>query len=64
MTPWIQPAGSSWLWISATAEQPTKLSIGWGEECRFYKVGIELLTAAGPDLIEYLVAKARRSSWT
>ena len=28
-----------------------------GEECRFYKVGLELLTAAGPDLAERLVAK-------
>ncbi|MEU1489376.1 orotidine-5'-phosphate decarboxylase [Streptomyces sp. NPDC005776] len=30
-----------------------------GEECRFYKVGMELLTAAGPDLIEHLVAKGK-----
>lgn len=30
-----------------------------GEECRIYKVGIELLTAAGPDLIEHLVAKGK-----
>ncbi|MFC9704113.1 orotidine-5'-phosphate decarboxylase [Streptomyces sp. NPDC056943] len=30
-----------------------------GEECRFYKVGIELLTAAGPELIEHLVAKGK-----
>ncbi|MCI3928297.1 orotidine-5'-phosphate decarboxylase [Streptomyces sp. AN091965] len=30
-----------------------------GEECRFYKVGMELLTAAGPDLIEQLVAKGK-----
>ncbi|MDV5145772.1 orotidine-5'-phosphate decarboxylase [Streptomyces sp. SBC-4] len=30
-----------------------------GEECRFYKVGIELLTAAGPELIEDLVAKGK-----
>ncbi|HEY9372516.1 orotidine-5'-phosphate decarboxylase [Streptomyces sp.] len=30
-----------------------------GEECRFYKVGIELLTAAGPGLIEHLVAKGK-----
>ncbi|MFE1906715.1 orotidine-5'-phosphate decarboxylase [Streptomyces gardneri] len=30
-----------------------------GEECRFYKVGLELLTAAGPDLIEHLVAKGK-----
>ncbi|WP_329386108.1 orotidine-5'-phosphate decarboxylase [Streptomyces sp. NBC_01351] len=28
-----------------------------GDECRFYKVGLELLTAAGPDLIRSLVAK-------
>lgn len=28
-----------------------------GEECRFYKVGLELLTAAGPDLAEHLVSK-------
>lgn len=30
-----------------------------GEECCFYKVGMELLTAAGPDLIEHLVAKGK-----
>ncbi|MFB7268685.1 orotidine 5'-phosphate decarboxylase / HUMPS family protein, partial [Streptomyces nojiriensis] len=30
-----------------------------GEECRFYKVGTELLTAAGPDLIEHLIAKGK-----
>lgn len=30
-----------------------------GEECRFYKVGLELLTAAGPDLIEDLVAQGK-----
>ncbi|WP_280727056.1 orotidine-5'-phosphate decarboxylase [Kitasatospora sp. MAA4] len=30
-----------------------------GEECRFYKVGLELLTAAGPDLVEHLVAKGK-----
>ncbi|MFF7776293.1 orotidine-5'-phosphate decarboxylase [Streptomyces tanashiensis] len=30
-----------------------------GEECRFYKVGLELLTAAGPDLIQHLVAKGK-----
>ncbi|MGW0777462.1 orotidine-5'-phosphate decarboxylase [Streptomyces sp. NPDC002835] len=30
-----------------------------GEECGFYKVGLELLTAAGPDLIEELVAKGK-----
>ncbi|MEI5098434.1 orotidine-5'-phosphate decarboxylase [Streptomyces sp. PmtG] len=28
-----------------------------GDECRFYKVGLELLTAAGPDLVQHLVAK-------
>ncbi|MFD7259766.1 orotidine-5'-phosphate decarboxylase [Streptomyces sp. NPDC059874] len=28
-----------------------------GDECRFYKVGLELLTAAGPDLVESLVAR-------
>ncbi len=30
-----------------------------GAECRFYKIGLELLTAAGPDLIEHLVAKGK-----
>lgn len=30
-----------------------------GDECRFYKVGTELLTAAGPDLIERLVARGK-----
>ncbi|MGW9372887.1 orotidine-5'-phosphate decarboxylase [Streptomyces xanthophaeus] len=30
-----------------------------GEECRSYKVGMELLTAAGPDLIERLVAQGK-----
>lgn len=30
-----------------------------GEECGFYKVGMELLTAAGPDLVEHLVAKGK-----
>lgn len=30
-----------------------------GEECRFYKVGMELLTAAGPGLVEHLVAKGK-----
>ncbi|OLZ68925.1 orotidine 5'-phosphate decarboxylase [Streptomyces sp. IMTB 2501] len=30
-----------------------------GEECRFYKVGLELLTAAGPDLIKDLVAQGK-----
>ncbi|MEU9116568.1 orotidine-5'-phosphate decarboxylase [Streptomyces sp. NPDC048483] len=30
-----------------------------GDECRFYKVGLELLTAAGPDLIKHLVAKGK-----
>ncbi|MFE6041731.1 orotidine-5'-phosphate decarboxylase [Streptomyces sp. NPDC056452] len=28
-----------------------------GDECRFYKVGLELLTAAGPDLVRQLVAQ-------
>ncbi|MFJ8013813.1 orotidine-5'-phosphate decarboxylase [Streptomyces sp. NPDC096339] len=28
-----------------------------GDECRFYKVGLELLTAAGPDLVKHLVAR-------
>ncbi|UXY25032.1 orotidine-5'-phosphate decarboxylase (plasmid) [Streptomyces cynarae] len=28
-----------------------------GDECRFYKVGLELLAAAGPDLIKRLVAE-------
>ncbi|MER7816368.1 orotidine-5'-phosphate decarboxylase [Streptomyces sp. NPDC096153] len=30
-----------------------------GDECRFYKVGLELLTAAGPDLVQQLVAKGK-----
>jgi orotidine-5'-phosphate decarboxylase len=30
-----------------------------GEECRFYKVGMELLTAVGPELVEHLVAKGK-----
>lgn len=30
-----------------------------GDECHFYKVGMELLTAAGPDLIEHLVARGK-----
>ncbi|MFF2778097.1 orotidine-5'-phosphate decarboxylase [Streptomyces sp. NPDC058052] len=30
-----------------------------GEECRFYKVGLELLTAAGPGLIESLVGQGK-----
>jgi orotidine-5'-phosphate decarboxylase len=30
-----------------------------GAECRFYKVGMELLTAAGPGLIEHLVAEGK-----
>jgi orotidine-5'-phosphate decarboxylase len=30
-----------------------------GDACRFYKVGMELLTAAGPDLIEHLVARGK-----
>jgi orotidine-5'-phosphate decarboxylase len=29
------------------------------DDCRFYKVGLELLTAAGPDLIEHLVARGK-----
>lgn len=28
-----------------------------GDECRFYKVGLELLAAAGPDLVKRLVAE-------
>ncbi|MDG9713688.1 orotidine-5'-phosphate decarboxylase [Streptomyces sp. DH10] len=28
-----------------------------GDECRFYKVGLELLAAAGPDFIKHLVAE-------
>lgn len=30
-----------------------------GDDCRFYKVGMELLTAAGPDLVEHLVAQGK-----
>ncbi|MEU9015370.1 orotidine-5'-phosphate decarboxylase [Streptomyces sp. NPDC048479] len=30
-----------------------------GDECRFYKVGMELLTAVGPDLVEHLVGKGK-----
>lgn len=30
-----------------------------GDECRFYKVGLELLTAAGPDLVKHLVAHGK-----
>ncbi|MFF4846031.1 orotidine-5'-phosphate decarboxylase [Streptomyces collinus] len=30
-----------------------------GDECRFYKVGLELLTAAGPDVIKGLVAQGK-----
>ncbi|GAA1227225.1 orotidine-5'-phosphate decarboxylase [Kitasatospora nipponensis] len=30
-----------------------------GEECGFYKVGLELLTAAGPDLVAGLVARGK-----
>ncbi|MGW4234064.1 orotidine-5'-phosphate decarboxylase [Streptomyces sp. NPDC004980] len=30
-----------------------------GDECRVYKVGLELLTAAGPDLTERLVAMGK-----
>ncbi|MCX5401429.1 orotidine-5'-phosphate decarboxylase [Streptomyces sp. NBC_00102] len=28
-----------------------------GDECRFYKVGLELLTAVGPQFVEYLVGR-------
>ncbi|MGN5376644.1 orotidine 5'-phosphate decarboxylase [Streptomyces sp. MUSC 14] len=30
-----------------------------GDECRFYKVGLELLTAAGPDVVRGLVARGK-----
>ncbi|MGW2810153.1 orotidine-5'-phosphate decarboxylase, partial [Streptomyces sp. NPDC001450] len=30
-----------------------------GDECRFYKVGLELLTAAGPEFIKHLVARGK-----
>ncbi|MET8454188.1 orotidine-5'-phosphate decarboxylase [Streptomyces sp. NPDC005209] len=30
-----------------------------GDECRFYKVGLELLTAAGPGFIKHLVARGK-----
>ncbi|MEV0185882.1 orotidine-5'-phosphate decarboxylase [Streptomyces sp. NPDC050625] len=30
-----------------------------GDECRFYKVGLELLTAAGPDVIKGLVTQGK-----
>lgn len=30
-----------------------------GDECRFYKVGIELLTAVGPGLVEHLAASGK-----
>jgi orotidine-5'-phosphate decarboxylase len=30
-----------------------------GDECRFYKVGLELLTAVGPDVIKGLVAQGK-----
>ncbi|MFB8177201.1 orotidine-5'-phosphate decarboxylase [Streptomyces sp. NPDC055966] len=30
-----------------------------GDECRFYKVGLELLTAAGPDVIKSLVDQGK-----
>ncbi|MBC9715845.1 orotidine-5'-phosphate decarboxylase [Streptomyces sp. TRM66268-LWL] len=30
-----------------------------GDECQFYKVGLELLTAAGPDFVQHLVAKGK-----
>jgi orotidine-5'-phosphate decarboxylase len=28
-----------------------------GDECRFYKVGLELLTAVGPEFVEYLIGR-------
>jgi hypothetical protein len=31
-----------------------------GEQCRFYKVGLELLTAVGPDIVERLVAQGKQ----
>ncbi|MEV4681623.1 orotidine-5'-phosphate decarboxylase [Streptomyces kurssanovii] len=31
-----------------------------GDECRFYKVGLELLTAAGPDVVKRLVAQGKQ----
>jgi orotidine-5'-phosphate decarboxylase len=30
-----------------------------GDECRFYKVGLELLTAVGPDFVRHLVAQGK-----
>jgi orotidine-5'-phosphate decarboxylase len=30
-----------------------------GDECRFYKVGLELLTVAGPDFVKLLVARGK-----
>ncbi|MEV5878265.1 orotidine-5'-phosphate decarboxylase [Streptomyces sp. NPDC052101] len=30
-----------------------------GDACRFYKIGLELLTSAGPDLVERLVAQGK-----
>ncbi|KUM99112.1 orotidine 5-phosphate decarboxylase [Streptomyces yokosukanensis] len=30
-----------------------------GDECRFYKVGLELLTAAGPDFVRHLVSRGK-----
>ncbi|MFF6994740.1 orotidine-5'-phosphate decarboxylase [Streptomyces sp. NPDC008313] len=30
-----------------------------GDECRFYKVGLELLTAAGPDVVKGLVSRGK-----
>ncbi|MBP0460897.1 orotidine-5'-phosphate decarboxylase [Streptomyces montanisoli] len=30
-----------------------------GDECRFYKVGLELLTSAGPDVVKSLVARGK-----
>ncbi|MEU6090472.1 orotidine-5'-phosphate decarboxylase [Streptomyces sp. NPDC047085] len=31
-----------------------------GDECSFYKVGLELLTAAGPDFVKHLVARGKK----
>ncbi|MEU6370253.1 orotidine-5'-phosphate decarboxylase [Streptomyces sp. NPDC046931] len=31
-----------------------------GDDCGFYKVGLELLTVAGPDFIKHLVARGKR----
>lgn len=40
----------------ATAEAVVKQL---GDECRVYKVGLELLTAVGPDIVECLVAQGK-----